>query len=98
MNNIYSCRKVEKQLLENIHYMWLSGNQTPDFSTINNFRSLHLKATINHLIHNYLYAEQKKRFRENAFISQNLFYNQQDDYFVCLMGQHLEDKGATTIF
>ena len=49
MNNIYSCRKIGKQLLENIHYMWLSGNQTPDFRTINNFRSLHLKGAIDHL-------------------------------------------------
>jgi transposase len=49
MNNIYSCRKIGKQLEENVHYMWLSGNQTPDFRTINNFRSLHLKDTINHL-------------------------------------------------
>lgn len=49
MNNIYSCRKIGKQLLENIHYMWLSGNQTPDFRTVNNFRSLHLKYTINQL-------------------------------------------------
>lgn len=49
MNNIYSCRKIGKQLLENIYYMWLSGNQTPDFRTINNFRSLHLKGTINRL-------------------------------------------------
>jgi transposase len=47
MNNIYSCRKIEKHLLENIHYMWLSGKQTPDFRTINNFRSKHLKGTIN---------------------------------------------------
>jgi len=47
MNNIYSCRKIEKHLLENIHYMWLSGKQTPDFRTINNFRSKHLKDTIN---------------------------------------------------
>jgi transposase len=24
-NNIYSCRKIEKALQENIHFMWLSG-------------------------------------------------------------------------
>jgi transposase len=46
MNNTYSCRKIFKHLQENIHYMWLSGNQTPDFRTINNFRSLHLKHTV----------------------------------------------------
>ncbi|MFV0606894.1 MAG: IS1182 family transposase [Niabella sp.] len=47
MNNIYSCRKIGRLLQENIHYMWLSGNQTPDFRTINYFRSHHLKDTIN---------------------------------------------------
>ena len=25
LNNIYSSRKIEKQLYENIHFMWLSG-------------------------------------------------------------------------
>lgn len=38
LNNIYSCRKIEKALLENIHFMWLSGNSTHDFRTINDFR------------------------------------------------------------
>ncbi len=47
LNNHYSCRKIEKQNLENIHYMWLSGMQTPDHNTINNFRSKNLKDTIN---------------------------------------------------
>ena len=42
MNNIYSCRKIEDALKYHIHYMWLSGSQTPSFSTINRFRSEHL--------------------------------------------------------
>jgi transposase len=41
LNNMYSCRKIEKQNLENIHYMWLSGMQQPDHNTINTFRSKH---------------------------------------------------------
>lgn len=49
MNNIYSCRKIGKLLLENVHYMWLSGNQAPDYRTINYFRSHHLKGTINRI-------------------------------------------------
>jgi transposase len=49
MNNVYSCRKIEKQMKENIHYMWLSGKQFPKYNTINNFRSHHLKNTINKL-------------------------------------------------
>ena len=47
LNNIYSCRKIEKQNQENIHYMWLTGMQAPDHNTINTFRSLRLKETIN---------------------------------------------------
>jgi transposase len=31
MRNIYSCRKIETALLENVHFMWLSGKQFPDF-------------------------------------------------------------------
>jgi transposase len=46
LNNMYSCRKIEKQNLENIHYMWLTSMQTPDHNTINNFRSKNLKDTI----------------------------------------------------
>ena len=42
LNNIYSCRKIEKALQENIHFMWLSGNSTPDFRTINDFRGKRL--------------------------------------------------------
>ncbi len=34
-NNIYSCRKIEDALKYHVHYMWLSGSQTPSFSTIN---------------------------------------------------------------
>lgn len=49
LNNIYSCRKIEKVMGENIHYMWLSGSQYPSFSTINRFRSEHVKDCINRL-------------------------------------------------
>jgi len=47
LNNIKSCRKIEKALNENIYFMWISGNSTPDFRTINNFRTNRLKDTIN---------------------------------------------------
>lgn len=40
---IRSCRKISKQLRENIHYMWLSGMQQPDFRTINRYRSEYFK-------------------------------------------------------
>jgi len=37
MNNVYSCRKIEKLLLRDIHYIWLGGYEKPDFITFNRF-------------------------------------------------------------
>jgi transposase len=46
MRNIYSCRKIEAALSENVHFLWLTGKQFPDFRTINDFRSKRLKNQI----------------------------------------------------
>lgn len=45
--------------------------------------------------YNYFHKEQKKSFKNNGFIAQNLYYNAIDDYFVCPMGQHMERTGTT---
>lgn len=44
--DIYSGRQLAKALRENIHFMWISGNNKPDFRTLNTFRSGRLKAVI----------------------------------------------------
>ena len=46
---IYSSRKIAKALRENIHFMWLSGGQQPDFRTINDFRGSRMKGIIDNL-------------------------------------------------
>jgi transposase len=43
LNNIYSSRKMEAALKENIHLMWLSGMNKPEHNTLNRFRSQRLK-------------------------------------------------------
>lgn len=43
LSNIYSSRKMESALKENIHFMWLSGMNKPDHNTLNRFRSERLK-------------------------------------------------------
>jgi len=43
---LYSCRRIDQALGQDIHFMWLSGMQRPDFRTINNFRSGTLKPII----------------------------------------------------
>lgn len=48
MNNIYSCRKIEKRLLRDIHFIWLAGYNKPDFITVNRFRN-RVKNEINNI-------------------------------------------------
>ena len=43
--------------------------------------------------YNYFHKEGKKAFRNNAFLAQNLYYNEKEDYFVCPMGQHMKKVG-----
>ena len=43
LSNVYSSRKIETALKENIHFMWLSAMSRPDHNTINRFRSERLK-------------------------------------------------------
>jgi transposase len=42
------------------------------------------------------HAEQKRKYKNNAFLPQNLFYNPEKDYFVCPIGQHMEKVGSST--
>lgn len=44
--NIYSSRKLEQALKENVHFMWLSAMNRPDHNTLNRFRSERLKGEI----------------------------------------------------
>lgn len=43
---IYSSRKIEKALWENIGFMWISGGNKPDFHTLNNFRGAVMKEVV----------------------------------------------------
>ena len=49
LNNIYSSRKIERMLAENICFMWLSGMSRPDYRTINYFRGKRLKTGIDNV-------------------------------------------------
>jgi transposase len=47
--NIYSSRKIEQALCENITFMWLSGMRRPNWRTINYFRGKRLKVHFDNL-------------------------------------------------
>lgn len=46
LTNIYSSRKMEEALQQNIHFMWLSGMSEPDHNTLNRFRGERLKEVL----------------------------------------------------
>ena len=46
IEKLYSSRRIEKALQENICFMWLCGMQHPDHNTINRFRKGQLKNTV----------------------------------------------------
>jgi transposase len=51
INNIYSSRKIEEAVSQNIHFMWLAGMSTPDHNTINRFRGQRLENTLKPIFH-----------------------------------------------
>lgn len=67
--NLYSCRKIEKALHENIHFMWLSGNNTPDFRTINHFRGDRLREDIK-----YLFSQLVLLLQSCGYVSLDIQY------------------------
>ena len=46
INNIYSSRKIEEAIAQNINFMWLAGMSKPDHNTINRFRGQRLQKTL----------------------------------------------------
>lgn len=69
LNNIYSCRRIEKALQENIHFMWLSGHSMPDYRTINYFRGKRLKGHIQGL-----FADVVRLLAELGYVSLKVQY------------------------
>lgn len=46
LRNLYSSRKIEAALQENIHFIWLAGGVKPDHNTINDFRGKRLQTEV----------------------------------------------------
>jgi transposase len=43
--------------------------------------------------YNMFHSEDKRKYRNDPFLVQNLYYNSKEDYYVCPMGQHMEHIG-----
>jgi transposase len=43
---VFTSRRIEKGLRENVNFMWLAGGNRPDFRTINRFRGVVMKGEV----------------------------------------------------
>ena len=68
MNNVYSCRKIEERLLRDVHFIWLSGYEHPDYITINRFRN-RVKKEIN-----AVFTQVVLLLAERGFVSLDVEY------------------------
>jgi len=68
MNNVYSCRRIERLLRRDIHYIWLAGYEKPDFITINRFRN-RVKEEINNV-----FTQLVLILAERGFVSLDVEY------------------------
>lgn len=69
LNNIYSSRRIEQCLDENIHYMWLGGGIKPDHRTINYFRGKRLNGSFD-----TLFTQIVKLLHREGFVSLQVQY------------------------
>lgn len=75
---VYSSRQIAKALRENINFMWISGKSTPNFRTINRFRSSVVKdiiddvfASVIELLINEGYVKLENYFLDGTKIEAN---------------------------
>jgi transposase len=66
---IYTGRKIARALSKDIHFMWLSAQNRPDFRTINNFRSGRAKETIEEL-----FSEMLKCLMEDRYVTMENYF------------------------
>ena len=47
------------------------------------------KGIVPYVKYNMFHAEDHKKHRDNPFLPRNMFYNKDEDYYVCPMGRHM---------
>ena len=55
--------------------------------------SLEMEEMVGYVKYNWFHKEQHKPFKEDVFNQANFYYNKDEDYYVCPMGQHMNPCG-----
>ena len=73
----------------------LSQTVTADsgYGSLENYEFIEEEDMIGYVKYNWFHKEQHRPFKENAFSQANLYYNKEENYLVCPMGQHMEECG-----
>ena len=58
-----------------------------------NYAHMFGKGIVPYVKYNMFHAEDHRKYRNNPFLTQNMYYNADEDYYVCPLGQHLEHIG-----
>lgn len=77
-------------------YGFYPKNQIADsgYGSEENYEFMDVNGIEKYVKYLMFHNEQKRSFKKNAFLAQNLFYNADKDYFVCPMGQHMRNFGT----
>ena len=54
---------------------------------------MEMEEMVGYVKYNWFHKEQHKPFKEDVFNQTNFYYNKDEDYYVCPMGQHINPCG-----
>ena len=54
---------------------------------------MEMEEMVGYVKYNWFHKEQHKPFKEDVFNQANFYYNKDEDYYVCPMGQHMNPCG-----
>ena len=58
-----------------------------------NYEYMEMEEMVGYVKYNWFHKEQHKPFKEDVFNQANFYYNKDEDYYVCPMGQHMNPCG-----
>lgn len=63
------------------------------YGSLENYEFIEEEDMVGYVKYNWFHKEQHRPFKEDAFNQANLYYNKEENYLVCPMGQHMEECG-----
>ena len=77
---------TENQYIVNYDLYW----RPADYGSEQNYEFMFANGMTPYVKYNMFHKEMKRKFLKNPFLQANMYYNEDQDYYVCPMGQHME--------